>query len=145
MCFWRWEVTLKHTLRSLEAGRQGLHVQIKAGLYLKATSAMPLTGYNEILTNRIINVQPAYFNHTDSLEHRMVLYDQTIWRTFYRYLSFPEANSSWFLSRRLPLLCVSIVKWVIQGRICNKPNWNLNRIEIQLIQKELSVKQELRG
>ena len=83
---------------------------------------MPLTGYNEILINQINNVQPAYFNHTDSLEHRMVLYGQTTWR-FYMYLSFPEANS-WFynLFSRLPLLCVSIVKWVIQGRICNEPN-----------------------
>ena len=48
---------------------------------------MPLTGYNKIIDN----LQPAYFNHTDSLEHRMVLYDQTLWMAF--YLSFPEANS----------------------------------------------------
>ena len=78
------------------------------------------------------NVQTAYFNHTDSIEHGMVLYDQNL-RTMF-YLNFPEENS-WFHSffGKMPLPCILIVKRVIQGRIFNKPNWNLNRIENHFI------------
>lgn len=140
-------LSVQCTLWTLEAVWPGLHVKPKAGPHVHVKLKTKLESYafdwyNDILihrtnNNKIIIVDPAYqnwqqayFNHTDSFEHGMVLNGQIASMTF--YLSFPEANS-WFYSLfgRMSLPFILIAKWVIQSRIFNKPNWNLNRLESQ--------------
>lgn len=131
---------LTYTVQHIHQKAKEKELQIKMSWEFKHTTCA-FDWYNDILihrtNNKIIivdlayqNWQHAYFNHTDSFEQGMVRNGQTASMTF--YLGFPEANS-WFYSffRRMSLPFILIAKWVIQIRIFNKPNWNLNRLESQ--------------